>query len=143
MRIFTERCSDSFFAQLLRHHQSEIFLNKLERGDYLTDMNLSHTLGRLRLTGILEGISFIVLLAIAMPLKYMAGKPEMVSIVGMAHGVLFVLYIILTVVAKIQYPWSWKKMFLLWGASVLPFGTLYADYKVLRYDSRAGENQNR
>lgn len=97
-------------------------------------MQLSNTLGRLRLTGILEGLSFIVLLAIAMPLKYMAGKPEMVSIVGMAHGVLFVLYISLCLQAKLQYPWSWKKMFALWVASVVPFGTFYADYKLLRYE---------
>jgi integral membrane protein len=97
-------------------------------------MNLYNTLGRLRLTGILEGLSFIILLLIAMPLKYIAGKPEMVSIVGMAHGVLFVLYISLSVLAKFEYPWSWKKMFALWVASVVPFGTFYADYKLLRYD---------
>ena len=95
-------------------------------------MNLSNTLGRLRVTGIVEGLSFIILLAIAMPLKYLAGKPEMVSIVGMTHGILFVLYIFLTIVAKFKYPWSWKKMLLLWPASVIPFGTFYADYKVLR-----------
>ena len=77
-------------------------------------MQLSNTLGRLRLTGLVEGLSFIILLAIAMPLKYFAGKPQMVSIVGMAHGVLFVLYIVLTVSAKFQYAWSWKKMLLLW-----------------------------
>lgn len=95
-------------------------------------MNLSSTIGRLRLTGIIEGISFIVLLAIAMPLKYLAGRPEMVSIVGMAHGILFVLYIFLTFLAKLQYPWSWKKVLLLWVASIVPFGTFYADYKILR-----------
>lgn len=98
-------------------------------------MHIYNTLGRLRLTGILEGLSFIILLVIAMPLKYMAGKPEMVSIVGMAHGVLFVLYICLSILAKFKYPWSWKKMFALWVASVVPFGTFYADYKLLRYDT--------
>lgn len=97
-------------------------------------MRLSNTIGRLRLTGILEGLSFIVLLVIAMPLKYIWGKPEMVRIIGMAHGVLFVLYIFLTVVAKFRYPWPWKKMLLLWAASVVPFGTFYADYKMLRFD---------
>lgn len=97
-------------------------------------MDLSSTIGRLRLTGIIEGLSFIVLLGIAMPLKYMAGKPEMVSIVGMAHGVLFVLYILFTILAKFQYPWSWKKILLLWVASVVPFGTFYADYKFLRFE---------
>lgn len=96
-------------------------------------MQFSTSIGRLRITGILEGISFIILLAVAMPLKYLAGKPEMVSIVGMAHGLLFVLYIFLTIVAKFQYPWSWKKMFALWIASVVPFGTFYVDYKFLRF----------
>ena len=100
-------------------------------------MGLSNTLGRLRLTGFLEGLSFIILLTVAMPLKYLAGKPEMVSIVGMAHGVLFILYIFLTVQAKVQYPWSWKKMFALWVASVVPLGTFYADYKLLRYEKAA------
>ncbi|MDQ2658262.1 MAG: DUF3817 domain-containing protein [Bacteroidota bacterium] len=97
-------------------------------------MSLYNTLGRLRVTGIMEGLSFIILLAVAMPLKYLGGKPAMVSVVGMAHGILFVLYIALTIVAKFQYPWSWKRMFLLWGASVVPFGTFYADYKVLRHE---------
>lgn len=95
-------------------------------------MQLSNTLGRLRITGFLEGLSFVILLVIAMPLKYVAGKPEMVSVVGMAHGVLFVLYIFLTVAAKIQYQWSLKKMLLLWVASIVPLGTFYADYKILR-----------
>jgi integral membrane protein len=97
-------------------------------------MDLTSTLGRLRLTGLCEGLSFIILLGIAMPLKYLAGKPEMVRIVGMAHGILFVLYIFFTLHAKIQYQWSWKKMVLLWIASVVPFGTFYADYKILRFD---------
>jgi len=97
-------------------------------------MELSNTLGRLRLTGIIEGLSFIILLVVAMPLKYVWGKPEMVRIVGMAHGVLFVLYIFLTVVAKFQYPWTWKRIMILWIASVVPFGTFYADYKMLRHE---------
>lgn len=100
-------------------------------------MQLTNTLGRLRLTGILEGLSFIILLCIAMPLKYLAGKPEMVSLVGMAHGVLFIAYIFLSLQAKFQYPWGWKKMFALWIASVVPFGTFYADYKLLR-NEKAG-----
>lgn len=95
-------------------------------------MDLTRTIGNLRLTGIIEGISFIVLLAVAMPLKYLAGKPEMVRTVGMAHGILFVLYIFLTVLARYQYAWPWKKVFVLWAASVIPFGTFYTDYKLLR-----------
>ena len=97
-------------------------------------MNASNTIGRLRITGLCEGFSFIILLAIAMPLKYLAGKPEMVRVVGMAHGILFVLYIFLSVQAKFQYQWSMKKMILLWMASIVPFGTLYADHKMLRFE---------
>lgn len=97
-------------------------------------MDLSNTIGRLRVTGIVEGLSFIILLAIAMPLKYLAGKPEMVSVVGMAHGVLFVLYILLTLLARYQYGWSWKKVLLLSLASIVPFGTFYVDYKMLRLE---------
>lgn len=96
-------------------------------------MKVSTTLGRLRLTGLLEGLSFIILLLIAMPLKYLGGKPEMVRIIGMAHGVLFLLYITLVAHAKLQYQWSWKRMMWLWVASVIPFGTFYVDYKVLRF----------
>lgn len=98
-------------------------------------MNFSNSLGFLRITGIVEGLSFIILLFIAMPLKYYWGKPEMVSIVGMAHGVLFVLYLALTMVAREQYNWSWTKVAALWIASVMPFGTFYADVKMLRHES--------
>ncbi len=52
----------------------------------------STAIRQVRLVGILEGISFVVLLGIAMPLKYMAGMPRAVSWVGMAHGVLFVIW---------------------------------------------------
>lgn len=99
-------------------------------------MDLTNTIGRLRITGIIEGLSFIILLAVAMPLKYMAGKPEMVRIVGMAHGVLFILYIFLTLLAWSQYSWPWKKVFALWVASVIPFGTFYVDYKMLRFEAK-------
>lgn len=100
-------------------------------------MNLSSTIGALRLTGIIEGISFLVLLGIAMPLKYLAGQPEMVQIVGMAHGVLFILYILLSVIARFQYAWSWTKVWWLWVASVVPLGTFYVDFKLLRHKKGA------
>jgi integral membrane protein len=93
---------------------------------------LSTVIGRLRLIGLLEGASFLLLLGIAMPMKYMLGIPEAVRIVGMAHGVLFIAFIALTIQAKFVYNWRFSKMFLLWVASVLPFGTFYADYKLLK-----------
>ena len=93
---------------------------------------LTTTLGRLRLTGFLEGTSFLVLLLIAMPLKYFLGLPLAVKVVGMAHGILFILFIALSVIATLIYKWSMKKMLLLWLSSLIPLGTFYADYKLLR-----------
>ena len=72
---------------------------------------------------IAEGISFLVLLFIAMPLKYFAGLPEAVKIVGWAHGVLFVAFLFLSLVVKttLRKDFIWLvKAFI---ASILPFGT--------------------
>ena len=96
---------------------------------------LTSLLGRLRIIGFLEGLSFLVLLGIAMPLKYIAGKPEAVKIVGMAHGLLFVLYLFMVVQAKVEYRWSIKKMLLAMVASVLPFGPFVADAKLFRAEA--------
>ena len=93
---------------------------------------LKSSLGRLRIVAILEGISFLVLLGIAMPLKYIAGIPEVVRVVGMAHGVLFVLYVILLIQVAIEKSWSFKKSILAFIASFIPFGTFYADAKWFR-----------
>ena len=96
------------------------------------------SLGRFRLIALLEGISFLVLLGIAMPLKYFAGMPMAVKIVGMAHGVLFLLYIALLADVAIKYKWGVKKIFLALIASVLPFGTMVFDAKVLKKESDLG-----
>jgi integral membrane protein len=93
---------------------------------------LKNTIGRLRIIGFLEGISFLVLLFIAMPLKYMADQPMAVKITGMAHGVLFVLYILYVIMAAVEYSWSIKKSVLAFFASLVPFGTFWADAKLFR-----------
>jgi integral membrane protein len=93
---------------------------------------LSTVHGRLRITGFLEGLSFLLLIGIAMPMKYLLDMPMAVKIIGMAHGILFILFILLATQATIVYRWSIKKLILLWIASFLPFGTFYADYKLLR-----------
>ena len=89
-------------------------------------------LGRLRLVGYLEGISFLVLLFIAMPLKYVAGQPAPVRVVGMAHGVLFVLYVFLLIQNTIEHRWSWKKATLGFIASLVPLGTFWADRRLFQ-----------
>jgi integral membrane protein len=86
-----------------------------------------------RLSGLLEGISFILLLAIAMPLKYWAGMPEYVRYIGMAHGVLFIWYIISVVLVRDQYRLSNRHTAVALLASLLPFGTFYADKKIFSH----------
>ncbi len=75
--------------------------------------------------GLAEAISFIVLLGIAMPLKYMAGMPKAVSIVGMAHGVLFVGYLFVAYLCKETFAWKMKTFLLACAASVDPFGPFW------------------
>lgn len=93
---------------------------------------LKTSLGRLRIVAFLEGISFLVLLGIAMPLKYIAGIPDAVRHVGMAHGVLFVLFTILLIQVALEYSWPFKKSILSFISSFIPFGTFYADVKWFR-----------
>jgi integral membrane protein len=90
------------------------------------------TIGYLRIIGILEGISFLILLFIAMPLKYLYGQPEAVRQVGAIHGLLFILFIYLLVSCSKEYAWPGKKALLLVGLSMLPFGNFYADWRYLR-----------
>lgn len=87
-------------------------------------------LGRLLKIGFAEGLSYIVLLLIAMPLKYWADMPSPVRIVGMAHGILFIAYIIALLHATIFYKWSIKTFLLAFLLSFLPFGTFFLE-KVL------------
>lgn len=93
------------------------------------------SLGQLRIIGFLEGISFLVLLLIAMPLKYIWGMPMAVTVVGMAHGVLFVLYIIYALVVSVQQKWSFWTLTLVVLASFVPLGTFYVDAKIFRRPS--------
>jgi integral membrane protein len=89
-------------------------------------------LGRLRIVAFLEGISFLVLLCIAMPLKYMADIPGPVRIVGMAHGVLFVAYVLLLLQVALELRWTFSRSVAAFVASFIPFGTFYADKKWFR-----------
>ena len=91
---------------------------------------MKSVIGRLRLVGILEGLSFLLLLFVAMPLKYMWDKPEAVSVVGMAHGVLVLGYCAALLHAWIEREWKFGKVFLLFVAALVPFGPFVADRKL-------------
>lgn len=89
--------------------------------------------GRLRIIGFLEGISLLVLIFIAMPLKYAAHNPEMVKALGPVHGALFLLFIFNALSVGVSQGWKFKnttwKVLL---ACIIPFGTFYIDHKILR-----------
>ena len=93
---------------------------------------MKSSLSALRLIGLLEGISYLVLLGLAMPLKYYYDKPDAVRIVGMAHGVLFVMYCINLLIVHLKLKWSMGKTIGAFIASLVPFGTFYADKKWFR-----------
>lgn len=89
---------------------------------------LNTPIRRLRFIGLLEGISYLVLLGVAMPLKYLAGFPQAVLLVGSIHGGLFILFILSVLEVTIRRPW-WSPSFWFKAAvaSLLPFGTFVFD----------------
>ena len=86
----------------------------------------------LRIIALLEGLSFLGLLFIAMPMKYFMDMPTAVKIPGMAHGGLFVAYILLAIVVGLDKNWNTKQFAIVIVVSILPFGTFYADKKVFK-----------
>jgi integral membrane protein len=91
-----------------------------------------NSIRNLRWVGIAEGISFLVLLLIAMPIKYMLGIPEVVKYVGWAHGVLFIAYIIAVFAAIRAMRWNWFWVLVALAVSLIPFGTFWLDKELKR-----------
>lgn len=94
------------------------------------------SLGRLRIIAFAEGISYLILLFVAMPLKYILGQPSAVKNFGAVHGLLFVLYILYVFLCKIEYRWTFKKTLILLGISIVPFGNFYADKHFLQAENQ-------
>ena len=85
-----------------------------------------------RVISILEGLSYIILLFIAVPIKYFGNDESYVKMFGMPHGLLFVAYIVLAYLIKDDLKWSAKTFLAVLAASIIPFGTFYIDKKYLR-----------
>ena len=83
-----------------------------------------------RKVAVLEGISYLLLLFVAMPLKYYADMPVAVKYTGWAHGLLFVLYAALLVLAWQEQKWKFGKAVLIFLASLLPFMPFVVDRKL-------------
>ena len=94
------------------------------------------TVKRLRHIGIIEGVSSLLLFFVAMPIKYIFGLPEFVSVVGMAHGVLFTLYVILIIQSAMVLKRSLGWIAKLFIASIFPFGPFLIE-PGLRCEQRA------
>jgi integral membrane protein len=89
-------------------------------------------IGRLRLVAFLEGMSLLILVIIAMPLKYLYSDPTMVKTMGPIHGILFVLFVVNALSIGVEYKWkfsttTWKVLL----ACIIPFGTFYVDKTIL------------
>lgn len=93
------------------------------------------SLGRFRLVAISEGISYMLLLFIAMPLKYMADIPEAVKYTGWVHGILFMVYILALISVKVERNWSFSKTALAFVISLVPFAAFIFDKSLRKEDS--------
>jgi len=84
-----------------------------------------------RVVSFLEGTSYLLLLFIAVPIKYWMNDPQYVKLLGMPHGLLFVAYIVLAFLIKPELKWNTKTFGIVLLASILPFVTFYVDKKYL------------
>lgn len=89
-------------------------------------------IGRLRIVALLEGISLLILVLIAVPVKYVFNNPIISEVVGPIHGALFLLYVFYTLSVAVMLKWkfmttTWKVLL----ASFIPFGTFYVDKTIL------------
>lgn len=84
-----------------------------------------------KIISLLEGISYILLLFVGVPLKYLAGNDILVKGLGMPHGLLFVMYVIVALLIRGDMKWGGKTTFIVLIASILPFGTFYINKKYL------------
>ncbi len=85
-----------------------------------------------RITAFLEGVSYILLLFIATPIKYFGDDPQYVKMLGMPHGILFMLYVILAFMLKQENTWFKDNFKMVLLASIIPFGTFILERKYLK-----------
>ena len=96
---------------------------------------LKTAIGRLRAAGMVEAVSFLFLLGVAMPLKYFAGLPLAVKIAGWIHGLLFIAFCMFLLVAHGERRWPMRRTALIFVAALLPFGPFVIDGRLRREES--------
>jgi len=82
----------------------------------------------------IEGYSYIILVFIAMPIKYIFAIPLAVKIVGMIHGILFIMFCYYLFKAWKQSKWAFKENIIFFTASLIPFGTFFTKAKIKTYE---------
>jgi len=88
------------------------------------------TLTIFRIIAFLEGLSYILLLFVGVPLKYIGNDVTLVKMLGMPHGFLFMAYIAFIIVLTFDNPWFKKHFILITLASIIPFGTFIVEHKL-------------
>ncbi len=96
-------------------------------------MSATNPVRLLRTLALVEGASFLVLLGVAMPLKYLAGMPMAVKVFGWAHGVLFMAVVAVLVWTMIAARWPLARGALVFVAALVPFGPLLLDRRMKDY----------
>ena len=85
-----------------------------------------------KITSFLEGVSYILLLFVGVPLKYFGDNESLVKALGMPHGLLFIAYIALAILIRSRMKWNTGETFIVLLASVIPFGTFYVNQKYVK-----------
>ena len=85
-----------------------------------------------RIVAFLEGVSYILLLFLAVPIKYWGGDEQWVKLLGMPHGILFFGYVVIAILLKSSEEWNFRELLIILTCSILPFGTFYVDWKYLK-----------
>ena len=94
---------------------------------------LKTKIGRLRLIGYLEGLSLLILIFIAVPMKYIFHDPVLTKAIGPVHGAIFLLFMINTIGVGIEQNWKFKTTtWKILVACFIPFGIIYIDQKILK-----------
>lgn len=91
---------------------------------------LSDVLGRFRVISAIEGLSYLILVFIAMPIKYLGDNPIYVKFFGMAHGVLFIIFMISLLEVKTRNKWDTGFVFQIFVLSLIPFGAFIIENRV-------------
>lgn len=91
-----------------------------------------NSISTFKVVSFLEGVSYILLLFVGTPLKYFAGNDVLVKMLGMPHGILFMLYIVLALWIRSKMKWDFMTTLIVLAASLIPFGTFYVNHKYVK-----------